>query len=336
MHQNHTISIHFAKVILKCISSDNDEIETLLLSAGMNAALFKNPRNRITPLQFSQLIKAISKKSKDEFLGLSNKPLPLGSFSLLASNAVHCSNLQEVYKNTELALKVMTKQLSLKLSIEQNKASVHFQVQSTNKEAQVILTELAMLIWHRFPSWLASKEIPLDQVCLPYDKTANSEEYPLMFSTNNISFNAKTAKIIFPLRYLDLPCQRSSLELKNYIEQLPEYWFKRAEFDRENCSVSNECLRLIELSSNTCMVSIAEQMNRSVRTLRRDLSVEKNSFNKLKAQFLRDKAIHLITETNTSIENIANILGYTEASAFSRVFKQWTGSSPRDYRHSFV
>lgn len=67
MHQNHTISIHFAKVILKCISNDNDEIETLLLSVGMNDALFENPRNRITPLQFSQLIKAISKKIKMSF-----------------------------------------------------------------------------------------------------------------------------------------------------------------------------------------------------------------------------------------------------------------------------
>jgi AraC-like DNA-binding protein len=336
VHQNHTISIHFAKVILKCISRDNDEIETLLLSVGINAALFNNPRNRITPLQFGQLIKGVAKQYKDEFFGLSEKPLPLGSFSLLARNAVHCNNLLEVYKSLELALKVMTTQLSLKLSIEQNQACVHIQVLSSNKEAKVILTELAMLIWHRFPSWLVGKEIPLEQVCLPYDKTAHSEEYPLMFSTNNISFKANTAKMYFPLKYLDLPCQRSSIELMDYIGKLPDYWFKRAEYARENNSVSNECLRLIELSSDTCMVSIAKQMNRSVRTLRRDLSAEKNSFNKLKAQHLRDKAIHLMTETNTSIENIAHILGYTEASAFSRVFKQWTGSSPRSYRQFFV
>lgn len=198
------------------------------------------------------------------------------------------------------------------------------------------MTELVMLVWHRFPSWLAGKEIPLDHVCLPYDKAAHREEYPLMFSTNNINFNAKTAKIVFPLQYLDLPCQRSSIELKGYIEQLPEYWFKRAEFEWGNRSVSNDCLRLIELSSDICMVSIAKQMNRSVRTLRRDLSAEQSSFMKFKAQHLRDKAIHLITETNTSIENIANILGYTEASAFSIVFKQWTGSSPRNYRQFFV
>ena len=161
----------------------------------------------------------------------------------------------------------MTTQLSLLLTIEQNQACVHINIQSLNKETNVILTELVMLIWHRFPSWLVGKEIPLELVCLPYDKTAHSVEYPLIFSTNNIRYNTKTAKMFFPLKYLALPCQRSSIELMDYIEKLPDY---------------------------------------------------------------------LITETNTSIENIANILGYTEASAFSRVFKQWTGSSPRDYRHSFV
>ena len=336
MHQNHTISIHYAKGIVKGLNSDSDEIETLLLSVGMSADLFKNPRNRITPLQFGQLIKGVAKQYKDEFFGLSEKPLPLGSFSLLARNAAHCTNLFEVYKSLELALKVMTTQLSLKLSIEKNQACVHIQVKPSNKEANVILTELAMLIWHRFPSWLVGREIPLDLVCLPYDKTVHSEEYRLVFSTNNISFNAKAATMFFPVKYLDLPCQRSSVELMDYIGKLPEYWFKRVEYAKENSSVSYECLRLIELSSDIGMVSIAKQMNRSVRTLRRDLSAEKTSFNKLKAQHLRDKAIHLITETNTSIESIAHILGYTEASAFSRVFKQWTGSSPRDYRQFFV
>lgn len=333
MHQNHTISIHFARTILECIGSDEDETEKLLLLAGVKSALFKNPRNRITPLQFSKLIKAISKKHKDEFLGLSEKPMPFGSFLLLARNAIHCNNLFEVYKYTEMALTTMTKQLSLKLRIEENQACVYFQVQSLNQDSEMILTELAMLIWHRFPSWLAGKEIPLEQVCLPYENTAHISEYPLMFSTKNISFNCDTAKIVFPIQCLDIPCQRSPKALKEYIDKLPEYWFKRVEFEGGKNSVSNECLKQIGASSDICMVSIANKMNKSVRTLRRNLSIEKSSFQQLKAQYLRDKAIHLITETNYSIEVITNILGYTEASTFSRVFKQWTGSSPRDYRN---
>lgn len=333
MHQNHTISIYFARTILECIGSDDGETEKLLLLAGMKSALLKNPRNRITPLQFSKLIKVISRKHKDEFLGLSEKPMPLGSFLLLARNAIHCNNLFEVYKNTEMALTAMTEQLSLKLIIEENQACVYFQVQSLDQDSKMILTELAMLIWHRFPSWLVGKEIPLNQVCLPYGNTAHTNEYPLMFSTNNISFNCDTAKLVFPIQYLNFPCRRSPIALKEYIKQLPEYWFKRVQFEENNSSVTNECLKQIGTSSDICMVSIARKMNKSVRTLRRNLSVEKSSFQQLKAQYLRDKAIHLITETNASIETIANILGYTEASTFSRVFKQWTGSSPKDYRN---
>lgn len=331
MHQNHTISIHFAKTILEGIGND-DEIERLLSLAGIQPAILINPRNRITPLQLSKLIKTVSKKYKDEFLGLSETPLPLGSFLLLARNAIHCSNLLEVYKHTEMALTVMTKQLSIKLRIEENQACVYFQVESLVQENKIILTELAMLIWHRFPSWLTGKEIPLYQVCLPYGNTAHISEYPLMFSTNNISFNCDAAKLVFPIQYLDSPCQRTPSELEKYIEKLPDYWFKSVEIKDKYSSVSNECLRQMNASSDICMVSIAQKMNKSVRTLRRNLSVEKNSFQQLKAQFLRDKSIHLITETNYSIEVIASILGYTEASTFSRVFKQWTGSSPRGYR----
>jgi AraC-like DNA-binding protein len=333
MRQNHTISIIFVKTILDCISNDEHETEKLLMLAGVKLALLKKPQSRITPIQFSKLIKVISTTYKDEFLGLSKEPMPLGSFLLLARNVIHCNNLFEVYKNTEMALTAMTKQLSLKLIIEPTQASVHFQVQSLDQNSEIILTELAMLIWHRFPSWLLGKEIPLSQVCLPYGKTTHISEYLLMFSTDNITFNCETAKLVFPIQYLDSPCKRSPMALKKYIEQLPEYWFKRVQLADTSSIVSNECLKLMAISSDISMVSIAQKMNKSVRTLRRNLSVEKRSFNQLKAQFLRDKAIHLLTETTSSIETIAYRLGYTEAATFSRVFKQWTGSTPREYRN---
>ncbi len=333
MQRNHTISIHFAKEVLNYFENDKIASNALLSLAGINSKLFENPRARITPRQLSLLIKAISKKLNDEFLGLAVPAMPLGSFSLLARNALHCNNLFEVYKNTELALRTMTSSLAMELKVDQAQKQVHvcFKVKPKDIGNKAILTEFILLIWHRFPSWLANKEIPLLAIGLPYKKPNHESEYPLMFATNVI-FNTDVAKLVFPLECLDFSCQRSSKELVQYIEKLPEYWFKRIEFDE---SISQECLRHIGTSTDSSMEAIADKMNRSVRTLRRNLMAENTHFKSIKAQYLRDKAIHLITETTAPIENIASMLGYTEASAFSRVFKQWTGSSPRDYRNFF-
>jgi len=225
----------------------------------------------------------------------------------------------------------MTPSLSINLKIVENQVHVYFTIKHGDTKHEPILTELVLLIWHRFPSWLANKRIPLLAVGLPYERTNHENEYDLMFSTK-VKFNTDKAMLVFPLHCLDYSCQRSTEELAAYIGQLPEYWFKRLEFDE---SISQQCLRHISSLPCSNMEVVAQKMNCSVRTLRRNLTTENTQFKSIKAQYLRDKSIHLITETPTSIEEIARILGYTEASAFSRVFKQWTGSSPRDYRNSF-
>lgn len=330
--KNHTISIHFAKSVLSYFINDDQQINAFLTASGISLKLFSNPRARITPHQLSQLIKTVSLTLKDEFLGLSAQTMPLGSFSLLAKNALYSHKLANVYSATELALTTLNSPLSMKLSRHKEHAEVCLNVQPINNKDAIILTELVLLIWHRFPSWLANKEIPLLSVELPFSAPAHEVEYKLMFPTK-VNFNADVAKLVIPLHCLDFPCQRSPEELTDYIAGLPEYWFKRIEF---NESISQQCLRYLSLSSDSSMSAIAQKMNKSVRTLRRNLATENTQFNTIKAQFLRDNAIHLITDTSAPIEEIALSLGYTEASTFSRVFKQWTGSSPRDYRNAFV
>ncbi|MBQ6839234.1 MAG: helix-turn-helix transcriptional regulator, partial [Oscillospiraceae bacterium] len=44
------------------------------------------------------------------------------------------------------------------------------------------------------------------------------------------------------------------------------------------------------------------------------------------------KAVHLLSETSSSIESIAYMVGFNDPKTFSRVFKAVTGISPRDYR----
>jgi AraC-like DNA-binding protein len=76
---------------------------------------------------------------------------------------------------------------------------------------------------------------------------------------------------------------------------------------------------------------IASDLNCSTRTLRRNLEKEGSSFQAA----LRDVRLHLSKEyldTKLTIESIAEMLGYSEVSAYSRAFKQWTTSSPQEYR----
>ncbi len=43
-------------------------------------------------------------------------------------------------------------------------------------------------------------------------------------------------------------------------------------------------------------------------------------------------AIHYLSQTSMSISLISQMLGFSEPSAFTRAFRQWTGELPKNYR----
>jgi AraC-like DNA-binding protein len=68
------------------------------------------------------------------------------------------------------------------------------------------------------------------------------------------------------------------------------------------------------------------------RTLQRALKTEGTSFREVRLRFVEQRALSLLSETDTPIEEIAKVLGYSEPRSFRRVFNGWTGLSPSAFR----
>ncbi|NIB41653.1 AraC family transcriptional regulator [Pseudomaricurvus alkylphenolicus] len=83
-----------------------------------------------------------------------------------------------------------------------------------------------------------------------------------------------------------------------------------------------------ELTTET----MARQLNMSVRNLHRQLRERNTSFSELRDETILQVSKEALLETDASITDIALKLGYSEASAFVRVFKRLSGSSPLQFR----
>ena len=70
------------------------------------------------------------------------------------------------------------------------------------------------------------------------------------------------------------------------------------------------------------------------QTLRRRLRDEGRGFQQIKDELRRDAAIEFLLHTQLPLLEIANRVGFSEASTFHRAFKQWTGVAPGEYRLS--
>ncbi|HSW14999.1 MAG TPA: AraC family transcriptional regulator [Solimonas sp.] len=80
------------------------------------------------------------------------------------------------------------------------------------------------------------------------------------------------------------------------------------------------------------MVQIAAELDINPRTLRRRLATEATNYESLVDEVRGVMAEELLSGTDLSIEEIAERLGYSEPSAFSRAFKRWKSVAPLSYR----
>lgn len=72
----------------------------------------------------------------------------------------------------------------------------------------------------------------------------------------------------------------------------------------------------------------------SFRTLQRKLSRENTSYSEVLDHARYQKSQFLLKKTDESLLDISIMLGYANAPAFSRAFKQWSGITPIEFRKS--
>jgi len=78
--------------------------------------------------------------------------------------------------------------------------------------------------------------------------------------------------------------------------------------------------------------SIAAQMGVSRWTLTRRLKEEGTTFAQVLDDLRREMALHYLSGKKVSVNEAAYLVGFSEAAAFSRAFKRWTGMSPKSAR----
>jgi AraC-like DNA-binding protein len=100
-------------------------------------------------------------------------------------------------------------------------------------------------------------------------------------------------------------------------------------------TMEDAVLQILHITLATGLISedvAAKLLAIGPRTLQRALKAEGTSFRQVRLRFVERRALSLVSETDTPIEEIAKALGYSEPRSFRRVFKGWTGLPPSAFR----
>ena len=79
---------------------------------------------------------------------------------------------------------------------------------------------------------------------------------------------------------------------------------------------------------------MANNLHMSESSLRRRLLKEETSYQKIKDKVRCEIALEHLARDETRINDLAELLGFTEPSSFVRSFRGWMGVTPKAYRDS--
>ncbi|GEP06793.1 AraC family transcriptional regulator [Methylobacterium oxalidis] len=167
------------------------------------------------------------------------------------------------------------------------------------------------------------------EVLLPRSVPADELTYRQLFGAP-VRFNREVASLVFPAFQLDHPIPGADPALLQTLRERLAEQSRRATPDF--ASRLRHRVR-IELMHGHCSAErIAGLLCMHRRTLARRLSAEGTTFSVVADQGRFEIARQLIDHTDIPLAQIAAALGFSEASAFTRAFRRWSGDSPSAWR----
>ena len=169
-----------------------------------------------------------------------------------------------------------------------------------------------------------------NQVDFEHDRLSDISVYQEVFGCPVI-FNQPDNRMVFAHGILDMPVLTADSRLFQALEPFLQRQ-QSARTESELLSRMGACIASGLGSGGVNIEFISSSMNMGVRTLQRRLSEQGLEFSQVVEDVRRSLAEEYVARSDYSFTNIALLLGYSEASSFSRAFRRWTQLSPLKYR----
>lgn len=165
----------------------------------------------------------------------------------------------------------------------------------------------------------------------PPSRTA---DYQNLFQSP-VDFNRPFDGLIFPASDLRRPFQESDSKLLTLLKQHDAAMKSRYQSTDDIVSSARKMIQQT-LGSGSCnFESVATLLQLAPKTLHRRLQSQGETFKQLLNEIRHETAIWYLQRSNLSLTQLAEILGYSELSAFSRAFKSQCGLSPVLWRQRY-
>jgi AraC-like DNA-binding protein len=319
--------------LLKILQKANIDSRRLLAEFGVSPDYFQNTENVISFRVIGRIFARCAQRTECPHFGLL-----VGEQSGLSSLGA-VGYLVESAPNVRIALRELASYLHIHdrgaiatVSVSNSFANLGYAILTAGVDGSEYLLDVAMAIAFNIMKGLCGPDWRPSRVLFAHSLLGNVNPYRRFFGVTP-TFDADETALIFDADWLD----RSLVSADPILHEL----MKERAGELQSRSESNlveelrRVLSALVTSQQDCSLEVvAKRVGMRGRTLNRELAAEGTTFRKTREDVRLEIACQLLRDSRKPAHEIASVLGYSDATVFSRAFRRWSGVAPSRWRVS--
>jgi AraC-like DNA-binding protein len=326
------VPVGYGRLILDVAATHDVDANRLLAAAGVPADLLDDPNARLSAIQSGSLLHVAMELSREPAfgyeVGLQSSLTSHGimGYGLLSSSTVRQAiNLSERYMPARLPMLTMT------LSVDGHTAAIEVVENAPLGPLRQCTIDLFLVGIARIAPILTDRLRQPEELEMWFDYA--EPDYYARFKDRlpAARFEMGVNQVRFPASDLDLSPETANVVTAAMVEEQCRRELDQLGLDGDLVARVQAALHETD-GGYPDLETIAERMHLSGRTFKRKLQEHGTGFRQLVEAARRAESIRLLNTTALSVAQVADRLGYADASSFTRAFQKWTSMTPGAFR----
>jgi AraC-like DNA-binding protein len=302
----------------------------LLAECGVDPSVFDDPDNRISIALHNRLVALAGTRANCPHIGLLvGQRDNLDSFGLAGLLVRYSPDVASALRNFVRFLPTHVRGARARLTVDGNATTLSWELYQPGVEAIDQVGDGALAVFFNVLRELCGADWRPIEVCFAHREPAQLQPFRNFFRTT-LQFDEPEYALCFSSAWLERPVAQADPLLRRVLQKEMESIETRheADFPEQVRSV----LRSALLTGHARSDKLAALFSMHSSTLARRLERHGIGFRELVDECRFEVAREMLAHSASDISQIAEMLDYADATAFTRAFKRWSGTTPARWR----